>query len=137
MEAGTPAATVPAIMAKPRRVLQSARRASREGDWDDAAHRAYYAVFHAMTAALASKGLAFSKHSGVISAFGFHSVKPGILPVEFADIVTKLRADRETSDYSYDHTLDSSEVAEGVEDAEKAVAAISKYLAAQGFDVDA
>src|SRR3972149_10242075 len=45
-----------------------------------AVNRAYYAMFHAVTALLLSEGMAFSRHSGVISAFDQHWLKTGRFP---------------------------------------------------------
>ncbi len=51
--------------------------------WGYAASRAYYAMFHVASALLLQKELSFSKHLGVISAFGREFAKPGIVPSEF------------------------------------------------------
>ncbi len=48
-----------------------------------AASRAYYGMFHAAEAMLERRGLSFSRHSAVISAFGREIVKRGDAPVEF------------------------------------------------------
>jgi len=40
--------------------------------------RAYYAMFHAATAALLHKGIERSSHGGIISAFGHFITKPGL-----------------------------------------------------------
>ena len=45
-----------------------------------ASSRAYYAMFSVAQALLLSKDFSFSKHSAVISAFGQHFAKTGILP---------------------------------------------------------
>jgi len=45
-----------------------------------AASRAYYAMFYAAEAILLSRGLSFSKHAGVIAAFGQHFAKPELVP---------------------------------------------------------
>ncbi|MBI1852334.1 MAG: HEPN domain-containing protein [Planctomycetes bacterium] len=52
-----------------------------------------------MNAALLTKGLTFSKHSGVIAAFSQHLVKTGIIPREVGRKLTRLRRDREIGDY--------------------------------------
>lgn len=67
-------------MQKALRSVQSARRLLEDGDNDFAVSRAYYAMFYVAQAALLSRGLTFSKHSAVISAFGKEFVKPGLLP---------------------------------------------------------
>jgi uncharacterized protein (UPF0332 family) len=42
-------------------------------------NRAYYAIFYAANAMLATKGLERSKHSGVIATFRQHFVKTGMV----------------------------------------------------------
>ncbi|MGQ9553856.1 MAG: HEPN domain-containing protein [Anaerolineae bacterium] len=48
-----------------------------------AAARAYYAMFYVAEAFLEGEGLAFSKHSGVVSGFHYHFVRTGKVPREF------------------------------------------------------
>jgi uncharacterized protein (UPF0332 family) len=50
---------------------------------DFAASRVYYAMFYIAQAFLEGEGLAFSKHSAVIAAFGQHFARTGKVPVEF------------------------------------------------------
>ncbi len=76
-----------AMILKAHRSLRSAEKQLNENDYDFGTSRAYYAVFYAMEAALLSKGLVFSKHSGVIRGFSEHFVKTGIMPKEFAPII--------------------------------------------------
>ena len=45
--------------------------------------RAYYAMFHAATAALLAKGIERSSHHAVIAAFGEFLVKPGSIAPQF------------------------------------------------------
>jgi len=57
-------------------------------------NRVYYAMFYAVLALLASRGLSATKHSGAISLFHREFVKPGTIPVEiakFLDIAFDLR----------------------------------------------
>lgn len=47
-----------------------------------AVDRGYYAAFHAVTAALLSKGLEFARHAAVIAHFGKEFAKAGLLEVK-------------------------------------------------------
>jgi uncharacterized protein (UPF0332 family) len=51
-----------AMLAKAEQKLASARASLEAGYHDDAASRAYYAAFHAISAALAVKGLSYSSY---------------------------------------------------------------------------
>lgn len=48
-----------------------------------AVSRAYYAMFYVAEAFLEGEGLSFSKHSGVIAAFGQQFARAGKVPVEY------------------------------------------------------
>lgn len=48
--------------------------------WRGAQNRAYYAMFYAVLALLATRQLGSSKHSGVLGLFDREFVKPGLLP---------------------------------------------------------
>ncbi len=71
----------------------------REGDHDFAISRSYYAMFYLAKAALLTKGLTHSKHSGVISAFGEHFIKKGIFPKQFGRMLSDAFAERNLVDY--------------------------------------
>lgn len=64
-----------------------------------AVNRAYYAMFYAVLAVLATKGLGSSKHSGVISLFDRELVKPGILPKELSRSLHMAFERRQQADY--------------------------------------
>ena len=51
--------------------------------WGDASSRAYYAAFHAVSAALLSRGETYSRHGQVLGAFKRAFVHTGLLPREF------------------------------------------------------
>ena len=72
---------------KARRSLSAARRQVEDGDYDFASSRAYYAAFYAIEAVLLTKNLVLSKHSGVISDFNRHFLKPAIFPKEFSKLI--------------------------------------------------
>ncbi len=56
----------------------------RKGSYESALNRFYYAAFYSARALLALKRLDASKHSGVISLFGQHFVKSGLIDKETA-----------------------------------------------------
>lgn len=64
--------------------LQQARDNLNLGHYDVATSRAYYAMFYAASALLASTGISRSKHSGVHSAFARYFVKPGLIEPNIA-----------------------------------------------------
>jgi uncharacterized protein (UPF0332 family) len=116
------------IMAKARQSLILAKEHHAKGLGDEAASKAYYAVFHAIQAALLTKGLAFSKHSGVKEGFNREFIHAGTFPKEFHSIIERLFRDRNIGDYSYDKSVDAEESARDVRDAEKMIKAVADHL---------
>ena len=59
--------------------LRAARLLIAGGAWGDASSRAYYAAFHAVSAALLSRGETYSRHGQVLGAFNKSFVHTGLL----------------------------------------------------------
>jgi uncharacterized protein (UPF0332 family) len=98
-----------------------------------AVNRAYYAVFYAANALLATKGLARGNHSGTISAFRQSFVKPGLIEPEYSAIYGSLMDDRHVSDYDMDTSIEPERAESDVESARKFVARIETYLRQEGW----
>lgn len=96
--------------------------------YDDAVSRAYYAVFHAISAALLSKKLSFSSHSQVIGAFNKEFIKTQIFPKEFSKYILGLFEDRQTGDYDVCSTMDVETATEAISRAKLIVNGVKKYL---------
>lgn len=73
-------------------------------------NRAYYAMFYAVLALLASKKMETSKHSGVISLFDKEFVKTGSFPKEFSKWLHDAFTVRQRSDYSVQYIPSLQEV---------------------------
>jgi len=98
------------------------------GQYDDSASRSYYAIFHAISAALFSKGLNYSSHGQTIGAFNREFIKSGIFPREYMLAIQKLFDERQTGDYDVFSSIDRDTASECVEDARKLIDGIKKYL---------
>ena len=88
------------LLGKARESLDAARLLMAGGFPGFAASRAYYAMFYVAQAFLEGEGLAFSKHSAVIAAFGKHLVKSGRIPAEFHRYLLDALEARHEGDYS-------------------------------------
>jgi uncharacterized protein (UPF0332 family) len=64
----------------------------REGFFDFAVSRAYYAIFYAAEAILLLKGLSFSSHSAVAAAYGKEFAKLGFCRRTFTGTSSMLNA---------------------------------------------
>ena len=71
--------------------LATARDNLAHGHWRGAVNRAYYAVFHAASAALLWLDIERARHAGVQAAFGEFLIKSGVIEAEFGRIYLVFR----------------------------------------------
>ncbi len=87
------------------RNLQAAELLSKQGYYDIAASRGYYAMFYIAEALLLRRGLHFSKHSAVIAAYGKEFSKTGDLNPKFHEYLVKSQEIRLMGDYNHAETV--------------------------------
>ncbi len=87
------------LVKKAQRYLKSAELLIRDGDYDSAVSRAYYAMFYLTEALLLRRGLSFSSHKAVIAAFGKHFVKTGKLKEDLHQALIDVFEKRQLGDY--------------------------------------
>lgn len=90
-------------------------------EYDGATSRAYYAVFHYVTALLLTKGIEARSHEGLVRMFNLHFIKTGLLPKECSSILSHAQRAREEADYW-------PEIPFSKEDAELRIAEIKKLV---------
>ncbi len=105
------------MLAKADQKMASARTSLDAGHHDDAASRAYYGAFHALSAVLAARGLVYSSHGQTLGAFNREVVKEGLLPPAAFAKVQRLFQDRHTGDYDVSRSLDEETGRRAVADA--------------------
>ncbi|HIQ06047.1 MAG TPA: HEPN domain-containing protein, partial [Anaerolineae bacterium] len=113
--------------------LEGAQHNLDGGYFSIAANRAYYAFFYAASALLLTRDLTRSKHSGVLSAFRQHFVKPGLIEVEFSDAYGEAYDLRLIADYEIVGTADEAQAREVLHNAHRFVARVADYLAEVGY----
>jgi uncharacterized protein (UPF0332 family) len=74
---------IEALFTKARESLAAAQVLTKDGYYDFAASRAYYAMFYVASALLVDLRLSYSSHSAVISAFGREFAKTGRLDSKY------------------------------------------------------
>lgn len=116
------------LLAHARSKLEAARVLLAARAPGDAASRAYYAAFHAVSAVLLAGGQAYSSHAQVLGAFNRDFVHPGTFPRDFTAILTRLFEDRQTGDYDPTASLDMDEAEHDVLDAQRILDAIAGHL---------
>ena len=117
-----------AMIYKSRDSMKVARELHKQGHYNDAASKSYYAVFHALQAILLTKNMSFSKHTAVLSAFNKDFIYKGIFPQEFYKKIVRLFKDRQIGDYEYEKAIEEEASQEDVDDAEMIINAIEEYL---------
>ena len=114
--------------------LATARDNVAHSHWRGAVNRAYYAVFHAASAALLQLDIERARHAGVQAAFGASLVRPGLIEPEFGQIYSRVRQAREMQDYDVTAVaLTFEETERLVRDAERFVARLDSYLRQVGM----
>lgn len=102
-----------------------------------AVNRAYYAMFYALLALLATRQLGTSKHSGAISLFDREFVKTGLFPRELSRALHLAFDRRQKHDYGEMIPLTQEIAEETLHDARMFALAIETHLRATGHLVDA
>lgn len=98
-----------------------------------AINRAYYAMFYALLALLATRQLGTSRHSGALALFDREFVKTGVFPRELSRSLHLAFDRRQRHDYG-EMTLVSYEIAEEtLTEAKNFVAAIEAHLRSVGY----
>jgi hypothetical protein len=98
-----------------------------------AINRAYYAMFYALSALLATRQLGTSKHSGAIGYFDKEFVKTGVFPPELSRALHMAFEQRQIHDYGEMMTTDGSSSVTTITSARQFVAEIENYLQRQGM----
>lgn len=129
----TPKREVSLYMEHAREMLEVAAHNIAEGFLGSAINRAYYAIFYAANALLATQSLARSKHSGVVAAFREHFVKPGLIEIEYSRIYGRVMDDRRASDYELEIPVEPETATRDLSDARRFVERVDEFLRQEGW----
>ena len=116
-----------------REELQSANLNLANDFYSACASRTYYAVFYSATALLKTRGLSFSKHTAVLSAFRQHFVKTGEFSVEVSDFYKIAFETRHTGDYERQIQFEPEVLRKNLDRARDFVAEVEKWLQRHNF----
>jgi uncharacterized protein (UPF0332 family) len=122
-------------MARARQALTTGKLVMAHEDYITAVNRAYYTIFYAANALLATKGLERSKHSGVIAAFRQHFVKMGLVEPEYSRFYGAAMDERHVADYELEY-LDYETANRHLDHATQFVERIEQVLAEIGASND-
>jgi len=119
------------FLAKAQTALESAKRDFAADDYDGAANRLYYAMFHAARAALYGVGAtAEGKHGTIIGQFGLRFCKDGPLPAELGRALNEAQELRAESDYG-SSSPNAGDVFPYIATAEEFIAAVRGVLSGE------
>lgn len=119
------------LLAKGRRSLAAARRNAEADDHDFAASRAYYAMFYAAEALLLHHGLAFAKHTAVISELNRLFVRPGAIEQRHFRAVSQGLNERVVGDYHFQAPFPEATAQRMIEQAAAFIEAAEHWLRQQ------
>lgn len=113
--------------------LKAARKLLEAGFHEDSVSRSYYSMFHAASILLMLKGIEPRSHSGLVQMFGLHLVKTGEIDKEFGKMLAQVRELREDSDYEILFEASKEEAELSLQNAEKFLKEIKRYLKKKGL----
>lgn len=108
--------------------LRAAELLLNVGYFSFAASRAYFSMFYAVEALLLSHDLSFSKHSGVIAAFGKQFVKTGAFDSRFHQYLLNAFNLRNAGDYGATEAVSEENARQVIGESSELLAAIKRYL---------
>jgi len=117
-----------ALFQKAKESLRAARLLADEEFWDFSVSRAYYAMFYVAEAFLLGEGIAYSKHSAVISAFGQRFAKTGLVSLDFHRYLIDAEDSRHVGDYDIKSKLTSEDAALHIRHAEEFILLAERTL---------
>lgn len=108
--------------------LDTANLTFEAGQYRGANNRAYYSIFHTISAVLAVEGIAFKKHKDTLSYFNKNYVRTEIFPRELGRKIVKAEEIRHTSDYDTFYVASKEVTAQQIQTAEQILALAENYL---------
>ncbi|MCS6831739.1 MAG: HEPN domain-containing protein, partial [Armatimonadota bacterium] len=116
------------LLARARETLAEAELLAGSGFRFGAINRLYYACFYAVTALLQMEGFSSHKHSGVISLFDQHWIKPGRLPIAMGRFYRKLFELRHHGDYASMVPLEEAQLSDLLEEARRFIEQVERAI---------
>lgn len=116
------------LLAKANDCIESAELNLKEGFYDAAVNRSYYAIFDALTGLLLTKGVTVKSHSGAIQQFALHFVKEKIMDEKMQEILIFCFQKRQKGDYDLYSDITEIEALESLEKAKFFLEVASNWL---------
>ena len=107
--------------------LRTAAMLLMQKEYRAANNRAYYAIFHAITAIHALDGHAYKRHKEVLAKFNKDYVRTEIFPKSFGRKIIEAEDIRHASDYDDFYIATREEAQEQIGTAEELILLVEKY----------
>lgn len=117
-----------ALLHKAQESLEAAKLLFNQKYYNFSVSRAYYTMFYIAEALLLSEGLSFSKHSGVLAAFGKQFIKSGKISEKFHQYLVEGHQNRNISDYDSGPGLSKEQAENQIKHAENFLELARKFL---------
>ena len=91
-------------------------------------NRSYYAMFYAVLALAASKGLAISKHTHAIAFFDKEFVRKGIFPKELSRALHYGFEERQSKDYGENREIERADAETALSDAKNFIDVVENFV---------
>lgn len=111
-----------------REDLEAANLTYEAGKFRAANNRAYYSIFHTVSAVLAKEGVAFKRHKDTLSYFNKNYIHTGIFPRELGRKIVKAEEIRHASDYDTFYIASKEVTMQQIQTAEQILHLAEKYL---------
>lgn len=119
-----------------REDLDSAKILLEASQYRGANNRAYYAIFHAVSAVLAMEGVAFKKHKDTLAYFNKNYVAKEIFPRELGRKIVKAEEIRHASDYDTFYIASKEVALQQLETAEELITLILDYYDSKKAEIE-
>ena len=107
--------------------LQAANLLLEANSYRGANNRAYYAIFHAVSAVLAMEGVAFKKHKDTLAYFNKNYVATEIFPRNLGRKIVRAEEIRHESDYDTFYIASKEVTVEQIQTAEQLIELVEVY----------
>lgn len=108
--------------------LKSANILIKEEEYRGANNRAYYAIYHAISAVHALDGKSYKRHKDTLANFNKDYVKTEIFPKTFGRKIAQAEEIRHASDYDDFYIATKAEAEEQIETAKDLLELIEAYV---------
>ncbi len=108
--------------------LDTAYLTFNAGQYRGANNRAYYSIYHTISAVLAKEGVAFKRHKDTLGYFNKNYISTEVFPKELGRKIVKAEEIRHASDYDAFYIASKDVTVQQIKTAERLLKLASEYL---------